>query len=240
MKTLNRLAIIVALLTAPLASASTYKGTWNNETFGSSGDLTIDFTVKRDRVRGSFDLDGPVFGFGDPPPIPIDVELDSNGTGTFESIGTNIGDVVGNVTAKGKLIITITNIPGGFLTMARLDGKFNLKRETFTATYSIDTAGGPYANGTAEAHVHKRPTIKVPSKVVVEGDSGKVKVKVIANTGIKTFKATANKGAKARVISKKPYRIAVSKLTARKTIVKIVVVNDDGLRSAKSVKFIRE
>ena len=240
MKTLNRLAIIAALLTAPLATASTYKGTWNNETFGSSGDLTIDFTVKKNRVLGSFDLDGPVFGFGDPPPIPIDVKLDSNGAGTFEALGTNVGDVVGNVTANGKLTITITNIPGGFLTMASLDGKFNLKLETFAATYSIDAVGGPYANGTAEAHVHKSPKIKVPSKVVVEGKSAKVKVKVITNTEIKTFKATANKGAKARVVSKTPYRIAVSNLTAKKTFVKIVVVNDDGLRSAKLVKFVRK
>ena len=240
MKTLNRLTIITALLLAPLATAATYKGTWNNETFASSGDLTIDFTVKNNRVVGSFDLDGPVFGIGDPPPIPIDVTLDSMGNGSFEALGTNVGDIDGSVTSKGDLTIIITNIPGGFLTMARLDGKFDLKMETFTATYSIDAATGPYANGNAEAHVHKRPKIKAPNKVKFKGRSDKVSAKVVTNTGIKAVKATANKGAKARVTGKNPYQIVVSKLKAKRTIVKIVAVNDDGLRSVKRVKFVRK
>lgn len=241
MKTLNLLMGISAVLFfAPLATASIYTGSWKNKTFGSTGALTIDFTLKKSQVAGSFDFDGPVFGAGDPPAIKFKAPRKADGSGSFKVTGTAVGDVTGSFTKNGKLTFTITKIPGGVLTEARINGKFDLTVEKFTATYEIDSTGGLFANGVAEAHVPKPPTIKASDRVTVSRASGKVQAKVLTNTGIVSTKATVDGGARVTVTGKNPYTIEVKKLSAPTTTVKFTVKNADGFSKRKSIKFIRK
>lgn len=241
MRTLKKALIIPALLLlAPLAGASTYTGTWNNKTFNTEGALTIEFEVGKDNVAGSFDFDGPVFGAGDPPAIPFSAPLDSDGSGSFTVIGTGVGDLSGSFSKDGKLDITISNIPGGVLTEARINGKFDLKVEKFDATYEIDSSGALFANGVAEAHVPKKPKLKLPKRVKFSGAKGKAKLTVKTNTGISKVKAKATGKAKVRVTGKNPYKIVVKKTTRKTTRVKIIVVNEDGFKTTKTVKFIKK
>jgi len=226
--------------TASTVSASTYTGTWNNTTFETSGALTIEFERTKTEVTGSFDFDGPVFGAGDPPAIPFSAPLSKNGSGNFEVLGTEVGDVSVSFTRNGKLTLIITNIPGGILSEARVDGKFDLVAETFTATYGIDTLAGPFAEGNASARVIKAPTIKVIKNVRFAGKRSSVNTRVISNSEITSITAEATGGVKVRVHGKNPYQIKVRDITARRTEVTIAVTNVDGLTSTKVITFIRK
>lgn len=241
MKTLKTLLFLPAfLLLPPLATASVYTGSWENKTFDTTGALTIDFKKTKTKVTGSFDFDGPVFGAGDPPAISFTAPLKSDGSGTFTVTGTGVGDLSGSFTAKGKLTITISNIPGGFLTEARINGKFDLKLEKFNATYQIDNAGGLFAEGVAEAHVPKAAVITVARKVNVIGKTAKTPVKVVANTGITSVKATTKANAKVTVKGKKsPYQLVVTRMNAASAKVTVTVKNADGFTSKKVVTFVK-
>lgn len=240
MKTTTQWFVIAALVfAAPLASAAIYEGSWKNKTFDSTGALTLDLNITKSKVTGSLDLDGPVFGGGDPPAIPFNFSRKKNGSGSIKILGSSLGDITGTFNSNGKLDFKITNIPGGFLTEARLDGKFDLKLEKFKATYEIDNADGLYAEGSAAAHVHKAPVVKAPGIVTVNGKTGEVTVKVVSNTKITGFTATADGGAKVTVVGKNPYHISVKKMTLPTTRLTIVVSNADGLETTEVVKFVK-
>jgi hypothetical protein len=233
-------ALITAALcfAAPHALASTYIGTWKNTTFSTSGSLKMQFTITKTNVTGSLDLDGPVFGAGDPPAIPFNMKRKPDGSGSFKINGTPLGDIAVSYKPDGALDMDITNVPGTIIDDASFNGRFDLKLEKFAAVYEINANGSVLAEGVAEAHVRKAPTIKAPKTVKVSGKSGGVKAKVITNTGIKSFTAKANAGAKATVTGNNPYQITVTKITKPNTRVTLVATNTDGLKKTKVVKFV--
>ncbi len=238
MKTLMEISMMSALLfLPPLATASVYSGSWENKTFDTTGALTIDFTVKKSSVSGSFDFDGPVFGAGDPPAIAFKAQRKANGSGSFKVTGTAVGDLAGSFTPKGKLTITITNIPGGFLSEARINGKFDLGLEKFDATYEIDDNVGLFANGVAEAHVPKAPTLKAVKKVAVSGNGAKTQLKVLTNTGIASITTSINGTGKVIVKGSNPYQIVIRNMTGPSSKVTVTVTNDDGFASKKTIRF---
>lgn len=240
MKTLKKHLFLAALfLLTPLAGAATYQGSWENETFGSSGALTIDLTVTATKVSGSFNLDGSVFGGGDPASIAFSTTLDINGSGKFKTLGTAIGDVTGTFLSDGSLTITITNIPGGFLSKTKFTGKFDLSNETFTGTYKVYAFDVLFATGDIEAHVHKAPILKVSRTVNVTGTRKTIEARVTTNVGIKSFKATTASLANITVTGTNPYQIKVTNLIEPEVRVKVTVTNTDGLSTSKTVKFVK-
>jgi hypothetical protein len=242
MKKLKILMLFVSFLSFDsVATASIYKGTWNNTTFvGSSGALTIDLKLKNSNVSGSFDLGGPVFGGNNPGVVEFDVQLEPNQSGTLEISGTDIGDIAGSFNKNGKLNITISNIPGGFLTEVRINGKFDLATQKFTADYEVDNAGGLYARGVAEAHVPQSPKVIVAGEVNFSGNKGAVEGTVHTNTSIQSVKATASDGnPNVTVIGKNPFRVEVKNISVPSFRVSIVVRNADGFQTTKVVKFIK-
>ncbi|MEO5716574.1 MAG: hypothetical protein ABIT37_24055 [Luteolibacter sp.] len=227
------------ILLTPITEASIYTGSWKNKTFGSSGALTVNLTLTKTNASGTFNLDGPVFGGGDPPAIPFNFALKSNGSGTFTFNGTSLGNVKGSVKPDGTLAFTITHIPGGFLTEARINGKFDLSLEKFAGTYEIDNSSGLYATGSIAAHAPKAPVIKAPGKVNVTGAKGEVTAKVVTNTNIKSLTVSADGNAKVTVSGKNPYLITVRKMTLSTTRLTITATNGDNLKTARIVKFVR-
>jgi hypothetical protein len=236
-KNTHSLIAAVLCLAAPLADASIYTGTWKNSTFGSTGALKLNLTITKTNITGSLDLDGPVFGAGDPPPIPFNMKRKPDGSGSVNISGTPLGDIAATFKPDGALDMTMANIPG-FLDDATVKGRFDLKLEKFAAVYEINANGSLYAEGTAAAHVRKAPTIKVPKTVNVTGKSGGVTARVVTNTGIKSFTAKANAGAKVTVSGENPYQITVTKITKANTLVTLVATNSDGLKKIKEVKFV--
>lgn len=240
MKTLKKHMFLAALLLlSPLASAAIYQGSWNNKTFATTGGLTIDLTVSTTKVSGTFNLDGSVFGGGDPASITFNAPLNLDGTGNFKTLGTAIGDVAGTFSSDGALTLIVTKIPGGFLTKTVFTGKFDLSNETFAGTYKIYTMGVLFASGAIEAHVHKAPILKVPGTVNVTGTSKTIQATVTTNSGIKSFKATTTSMAHITVTGTNPYLIKVTNLTLATTSIKVIVTNNDGLSTSKIVKFVK-
>lgn len=239
MKTPTPSIIAAALwLAAPFAGGSTYLGSWKNTTFGSTGALKIQLTITKTNVSGSLDLDGPVFGAGDPPAIPFSMKRKSDGSGSLKLIGTPLGDITAGFKADGTINMSLTNIPG-FLDNATVNGRFDLKDEKFAAVYRIYASGAIYAEGTAAAHVHKPPTIKAPSVVKFTGKGASVNARVITNASVRKFTAKANAGAKASVTGKNPYEVIVKNITKGVTLVTLEATNSDGLKTTKVVKLVR-
>lgn len=239
MKTIQLFCIAgLLVLPAPVASAETYIGSWHNTTFDTTGALTIEFTKTKSKVEGSFDFDGPVFGAGDPPKMEFSSPLDSDGSGKFKIKGTMLGTIIGTFTADGKLTMSIVKVPG-FITDATINGKFDLKAKTFSATYKIDSTEGPLAKGKADAHVPKHPIIKTKSKVDFEGTTAKVMVNVVTNTSIKSLTATANGKAVVKVKGKGPYTITLKNIKGPKVSLSITAINGDDLSKTKTVTLTR-
>lgn len=240
MKTILRYLSAAALAcAASIASAATYEGSWTNTTFETTGDLIIDFEISDNKVTGSFDLNGSVFGGPDPDAIRFTGKLDSSGNGSFIRKGTDIGNLTVTFDDKGKLDIVINKVPGGFIDEVRVDGEFDLKLETFEGAYVIeDGPGSTLAEGTLQAHVKKPPVIKGKKKIGFEGKSGKTTLKVISNVKITSTKVKASKGAKAKLIKKgKKYLLKVKKLKKAGSKVKVTLTNADGLKKSKIFKF---
>lgn len=233
------LCLLPFLCAAPLADAATYKGSWNNKTFGSKGDLTIDFNVTKTRISGKFDADGPVFGAGDPPAIPFSAAVKPDGTGRFRVLGTNMGDITGDFDTKGKFVMKITNIPGGQLTEVRFNGRFDLGIESFRGTYEIDSQAGLFAEGTTRAHVRKAAVLKGPKTVKVKGKKARINVRATSYTRITKVRVVSNPKVKVRVAGKGPYRLLVSNLKPGTTRLTVRVRNADGLWATKKIRVIR-
>ena len=240
MKTTLRIAILCgALFLIPAAKAAIYTGSWKNTTFGSTGALKIDLTLKDNRAKGSLDIDGNVFGGADPPPIPFNFPFDSKKPAKFKISNTILGTLSGSYATNGDLSVTITKTPGGFPEEARVKAKINLKLRMFTATYEIDDNGALFAEGTAEAHVPTAPIVKAPSKVNVTSKTGKATAKVTSNTKIVKIKASSPDGATVNVTGNNPYTIKAGKLKKPVNRVKFTVTNADGLKTTKTIKFVR-
>lgn len=240
MKTLLRsLLAAAATCAAPLAPAATYEGSWTNTTFQSTGDLVIDLNIKGNKVNGSFDLNGNVFGGSDPAAIKFSATIAANGKGSFKRTGTSIGDVQVDFDSKGNLDILITNIPGGFLHEVRVDGKFNLALETFKGAYEIDnTPGNLFAEGKLEAHVKKAPVVKGPANVKFTGKKASATLRVTSNVKITSASASATNGAKPKLVKKgNKFILTVTKLKNAGSKVTVTVTNADGLTKIKVVRF---
>lgn len=240
MKTPLRIAILCgALFLIPAAKAAIYTGSWKNTTFGSTGALKIDLTLKDNRASGSLDIDGNVFGGADPPAIPFNFPFNPDKPAKFKISNTVLGTLSGSYAPDGRLDVVIRNTPGGFPKEARIAAKINLKLRMFTATYEIDDDSGLFAEGTAAAHVPTAPKIKTPARVEVSRKVKTISVKVVSNTKIKSFKVTSPDGAGLKVTGKNPYEVTVSKLTKPETRIIITAVNADGLKKSKTVRFVR-
>ncbi|MGD9604077.1 MAG: hypothetical protein AB7V59_19860 [Gammaproteobacteria bacterium] len=125
MRQLTALTFIGALALAShtAAAATTYVGTWNNLTFGSSGGVTILLDLAGDDWSASIDLDGFVFGGPDPGPILL--------SGTFGGFGSSAfnvedhpqyGDVSGSISGGVLVSALFTNLPDPRITEVNVSG----------------------------------------------------------------------------------------------------------------------
>lgn len=124
-------------------------GMWNNDTFGSSGainvDVETDFTAKGS--SGTFtiilDIDGNVFGLGDPDPITITGSISPDGTISIESESELFGDVEFELDDFGNFTLTANNALGEIV----FEGAFSPVH--MALDYTINVGGQVFATGTA-------------------------------------------------------------------------------------------
>jgi hypothetical protein len=123
-----------------------YSGQWNNLTFGSTGGMTLSVTINSQTNSAGFtlDLNGSVFGGGDPP-----AETYSGNFTDAEFRSTSTSAVFGErllvVRADGTMSLRAFDVPGS-ISWFTMDGQFT--GTTMNGTYVVGFPGGTTANGT--------------------------------------------------------------------------------------------
>jgi hypothetical protein len=119
-----------------------FNGTWNNTTYGSNGASTASMVVDdmAQTVALTLDLNGGVFGMGDPPSEMFTGNYSSTGyalTGTSSFFGT----LTINVTPAGVLSGSATGSAGGTRGNTALTG--TVTATTISVSYSIPDSSAP-------------------------------------------------------------------------------------------------
>lgn len=123
------------------ALAGVWSGAWANTTFGSSGGATM--TVTADTLAQTFeatvDLNGSVFGSGDPAPQVFSGSY-AGGGADLTITSALFGNLSLQVTSAGQISGSATNIPGGGI--ARIDFTGTWTATAINIAYTITFVGG--------------------------------------------------------------------------------------------------
>jgi hypothetical protein len=125
----------------------TFKGSWNNTTFGSTGSMT--WIISADPASRRITIDVTVGGnfFGGSGAPGETIILTHLATGTIRGTSPAFGDISGTITPDGRLTITLKNISGGLIKQVDVTGSFT-GGDTIAIDYSVTfTAGGAKAAG---------------------------------------------------------------------------------------------
>ncbi len=114
-----------------------YVGAWTNITFGSTGKAVVIIQISGTNATLTFDMDGQVFGFVDPPVISMPgtvvgstILIDNHGVGIF-------GDIKGSIDGTtGAFQTTLTNVPGGFISQVINNG--GITNGVLNVSYTVD------------------------------------------------------------------------------------------------------
>lgn len=123
----------------------TVAGTWTNETFGTTGNVSaiISFNSTTNVATIVFDIDGGVYGGNDPAAETFTLDMTTfinSGTATLTAASTTYGDISVTLTfyddSTGAFTGTATNEPTGQVTDASFSGTFSISGST--ASFTID------------------------------------------------------------------------------------------------------
>ncbi len=130
-----------------LVFAGEWSGAWNNDTFGSTGAITLSIVVNEDGTwSATLDIDGPVFGANDPTARTVSGTYDASGA-TGQLQGDDVfGDVTLSATLDGTIVIAATNIPAAGI--ASLTAEGTATPDGIAMTYTVTFDDGTTAEGT--------------------------------------------------------------------------------------------
>lgn len=125
-----------------------YVGAWTNLTFGSTGKAVIIIQITGTNATLTFDMDGQVFGYVNPPVISMPgtvqgntILIDNQGVGIF-------GDIKGSIDGTtGAFQTTLTNVPGGFIQDVTNTG--TITNGSIHVNYTVDFPGAPSSTNPA-------------------------------------------------------------------------------------------
>jgi hypothetical protein len=127
--------------------AGNWSGTWSNTTFGSSGGVTMQVTVDTlaQTARVVLDVNGSVFGAGDPPAETINGSYAESGNATATLTSAVLGTISVTVTPAGQVTVVCTGIPNPGISRVNFTG--TVAGNAMNLAYVITFAGGTTANG---------------------------------------------------------------------------------------------
>ncbi|MEZ6318157.1 MAG: GC-type dockerin domain-anchored protein [Phycisphaerales bacterium] len=152
----NRLAAMVALgavacgASVSNAAIVAFEGMWFNDTFGSSGPMTMLLTFSPPDVTVYVDLGGNVFGGSDPDPFTATGTIDANNdvvlSGSNPPLYTSIS---GTITHDGDISVDLSG-GGGVFPLVEIRGTWTATESN--STYKIYANPGPalFAQGRIE------------------------------------------------------------------------------------------
>lgn len=134
-----------------------YEGTWENTTFGSSGDAFFEIEIVGSTMTVTADMAGFVFGIGDPDPLVISGTVNPDGSASLEATDhPTYGDVSATIDSAGNIAAELTDVPDAFITGATATGQ-SFDGSTFHADYTVTFAQGDPAVGTVDADLVPEP-----------------------------------------------------------------------------------
>lgn len=125
----------------------TLSGTWTNNNYSTTGDITanIVFDTTTNVATINLDVTGNVYGRGDPAPETFTLDMTdfiNNGTATFNLTSAVYGDITATLTFytdnTGVFSGTGTNVPNPNVTDASFSGTFEISGSA--VSFTIDTA----------------------------------------------------------------------------------------------------
>ena len=128
----------------PKPWAGTYKGTWTNQTTGSTGPVTASVTLDEAKKEATItiDLDGPYLGLADPPPATFTAKYDDV-SARVEGNNVLFGEFKVTVEADGKFVGTFKKIAGGTIPEMTYMGQLGDNR--LDSDYTVKFADGKTA-----------------------------------------------------------------------------------------------
>lgn len=137
-------------LTPSLAAsgAGSWSGSWRNTTFGTTGGMTMQLSVDTvaQTMQLVLDVNGGVFGAGDPPSETFTGAYSEAGT-TLTRTSSLLGTVTATVTPAGQLTGSATSVPTAGI--SRVDFAGTVAARSIAITYTVTFTGGSTATGTA-------------------------------------------------------------------------------------------
>jgi hypothetical protein len=153
MKTLNTILFTLVLCANliyaqfdPADFEGTWRGTWFNNTFGSTDSAFLSVTIHQgtSTLEAVLDLDGNVFGGTDPDPVTLTGGYDNNG---FSATGTSptYGDMFLSGDANGNMSGRMPNVPNPGIDSTTLSGTYT--ETNIDLTYIVYFSAGGTADG---------------------------------------------------------------------------------------------
>ena len=129
------------------AAAGTYKGSWKNTTFGSTGTVTAVISVDQATlvVSAQLTVTGNVFGGAQPPTETFSGKVDPAGSLGFSGHSATYGDFTITSAGPGAFVMKAQDIPGGRIDHFEADGSF--APGTISGTYTAFLKDGTKATG---------------------------------------------------------------------------------------------
>jgi hypothetical protein len=168
------LALFANLLYAqfdPTDFEGMWRGTWFNNTFGSTDSAFLSVTIDQgmSTLEAVLDLDGNVFGGTDPDPVTLTGTYDNNG---FSATGNSptYGDMSLNGDASGNMTGRMPNVPNPGIDSTTLSGTYT--ETNIDLTYLVYFAAGGTADGVI--NLLKDPASSIEKELNVVPDDFKL------------------------------------------------------------------
>ncbi|MEQ1871036.1 MAG: carboxypeptidase regulatory-like domain-containing protein [Vicinamibacterales bacterium] len=137
-------------LTPSLAAsgAGSWSGSWKNTTFSTTGGMTMQLSVDTiaQTMQLVLDVNGGVFGAGDPPAETFNGAYSDAGT-TMTRTSTLLGTVTATITPTGQLTGSATSVPTPGI--SRVDFSGTVAARSIAISYTVTFTAGGTALGTA-------------------------------------------------------------------------------------------
>jgi hypothetical protein len=146
-----------------------WRGTWFNNTFGSTDSAFLAITIDQgaSTLEAVLDLDGNVFGGTDPDPVTLTGTYDNNG---FSAVGTSptYGDMFLSGDANGNISGRMPNVPNPGIDSTTLSGTYTETKIDLTYLVYF-TAGGGTADGVINLIKDPATSVERESDLIPDG-----------------------------------------------------------------------
>ncbi|MEZ5962685.1 MAG: hypothetical protein R3F56_02450 [Planctomycetota bacterium] len=121
----------------------TWVGTWTNLALNTSGPATLVVDLVGNTLVARIDLDGDVFGAGDPPEQTFVAQIGASAAVLSPQNSTFFGQVAGRLEADGSVIAVVDDVPPGLVRQIDIIGTWLANSLDLDATLTYPAGSSP-------------------------------------------------------------------------------------------------